>query len=76
MIWVIDIITLYKNGIAYPFEDASSGEKHFIYELVSIANNIKNNALILVDEPEISMHPNWQMRYISTLGKRDGILYL
>lgn len=60
-------LTLYKNGIAYPFEDASSGEKHFIYELVSIANNIKNNALILVDEPEISMHPNWQMRYISTL---------
>lgn len=60
-------LILYKNDVAYPFEDASSGEKHFIYEMVSIASNIEDNTLILVDEPEISMHPNWQMKYIGTL---------
>lgn len=60
-------LILYKNDVAYPFEDASSGEKHFIYEMVSIASSIEDNTLILVDEPEISMHPNWQMKYIGTL---------
>lgn len=62
----VDLI-LYKNETEYPLESASSGEKHFIYEVVSIANNIENNSLILIDEPEISMHPNWQMKYITTL---------
>lgn len=60
-------VILYKNNVPYPFENASSGEKHFIYEVTNIASKIENNSLILIDEPEISMHPNWQMKYISTL---------
>ena len=60
-------VILYKNNVPYPFENASSGEKHFIYEVTNIASKIENTSLILIDEPEISMHPNWQMKYISTL---------
>ena len=60
---------LYKNGEGYSFEEASSGEKHIIYTATSIARYICDNSLILIDEPEISLHPNWQMKYISFLKK-------
>jgi len=26
---------------------------------------IKTNSLVFIDEPEISLHPNWQMQYLS-----------
>lgn len=58
---------LYKNGYRYSFDESSSGEKHILYAFLSIARYIKNNSLILIDEPEISLHPNWQMLYISFL---------
>ncbi|RPF47682.1 putative ATP-binding protein involved in virulence [Hydrogenoanaerobacterium saccharovorans] len=60
-------LCFYKNKDIFPFEFASSGEKHFIFEMVSILANIKSHSIILIDEPEISMHPNWQLKYISGL---------
>ena len=27
----------------------------------------KNNSLILIDEPDTSLHPNWQMKYVHNL---------
>lgn len=56
---------LYKDGHKYSFEDSSSGEKHILYAFLNIARHIQENSLILIDEPEISLHPNWQMMYIS-----------
>jgi predicted ATPase len=53
----------------FDFEFASSGEKHLIFTLVNIASRIKQNSLILIDEPELSLHPNWQMKYINMLKK-------
>ena len=66
---IIKDITLhvYKNGQRYSFEECSSGEKHILYAFLNIARYIHENSLILIDEPEISLHPNWQMRYISAL---------
>lgn len=58
---------LYKKGERFSFDNASSGEKHIIYSFVSIFNSIEENSLILIDEPEISLHPNWQIKYISFL---------
>ena len=60
---------LYKNGEVYSFEEASSGEKHILYMTTSIARYICDNSIILIDEPEISLHPNWQMKYINFLKK-------
>ncbi|WP_312633982.1 AAA family ATPase [Pseudescherichia sp.] len=48
---------------------ASSGEQCILLSLLGIAANISNNTLILIDEPEISLHPEWQERYISLLMK-------
>lgn len=52
---------------SFDFENTSSGEKHFLYTMISIASKIEANSLILIDEPEISLHPNWQTRYVSEL---------
>ena len=46
---------------------ASSGEQCILLSLLGIATHICNNSLILIDEPEISLHPEWQEKYISLL---------
>lgn len=40
-----------------------------IFALSGIMNNISKNSLVLIDEPEISLHPEWQIKYISLLKK-------
>lgn len=60
-------IYFYKKNEKISFEDCSSGEKHIIFAFTSIAVNISKDSIILIDEPEISLHPNWQMQYIHLL---------
>jgi predicted ATPase len=45
----------------------SSGEFHYFSTVIAICGSIKNDSLILIDEPETSLHPNWQMNYINHL---------
>lgn len=45
-------------------QDMSSGEFHFFSTMVGLLAAVKENSLILIDEPEISLHPNWQMKYL------------
>jgi len=48
---------------------ASSGEQCMLVMMLGIAGYIEDNALIFIDEPEISLHPLWQEKFISTLIK-------
>lgn len=48
---------------------ASSGEQSVFLSLLGIASYIKNDFLVLVDEPEICLHPSWQEKYIELLIK-------
>ena len=66
---IIKSITLYmsKHNHWYSFDDSSSGEKHVLYSVLNIARYLKDDSLVMIDEPEISLHPNWQMLYISFL---------
>lgn len=54
---------------SYSYEGASSGEAHFLTSIIGILATIKENSLILIDEPEISLHPNWQMKYMDFISK-------
>ena len=47
--------------------EASSGEQAVLLTLLGIAAEIEDNSLVLLDEPEISLHPEWQERIISLL---------
>lgn len=43
-----------------PFSELSSGEQQMLALLVKLAVSATPNALILIDEPEISLHVSWQ----------------
>ncbi|MFP3122602.1 ATP-binding protein [Ectobacillus funiculus] len=56
-----------KKRQFFKVEHASSGENHILYEMINILSHVKNNSLMLIDEPEINLHPNWQYKYIELL---------
>lgn len=52
--------------------DASSGELSILATFLSLAATIEDGSLILIDEPEISLHPAWQRTYIDLLNRAFG----
>ncbi|MBO8131283.1 MAG: AAA family ATPase [Candidatus Marinimicrobia bacterium] len=53
-------ITLKKDGKEFSLSQASSGEKEIMNFLLGIfALNI-SNGLIIIDEPDLHLHPQWQ----------------
>ena len=46
----------------------SSGQWQLLTGLLNVAVQINDNSLVLIDEPENSLHPEWQREYINMLG--------
>ncbi|EOD7313683.1 ATP-binding protein [Proteus mirabilis] len=65
----LDTISLKKTKSSeeLEIEKASSGEQSVIMNILGISSVIKDNSLILIDEPEVCLHPEWQERYIQLL---------
>jgi predicted ATPase len=61
------IIKVLKNNKTYGLEEISSGEYSYLFSMVNLISYIEENSLIVVDEPEISLHPNWQIEYMNNL---------
>ncbi|MFC4739993.1 AAA family ATPase [Flavobacterium ponti] len=59
-----EIMVYRKNGSSFDINRGSSGEINVFTSLISLACVIEDYSLILIDEPEISLHPNWQMKYL------------
>ncbi|MEG4347887.1 AAA family ATPase [Microcoleus sp. A003_D6] len=47
--------------------DLSSGEQHELVMLYELLFNVKPNSLILIDEPELSLHVAWQVQFLTDL---------
>ena len=60
-------INVVKQGTGFKFENSSSGETHLLCQFIGIMADIRHNSLILIDEPENSSHPDWQMSYVGWL---------
>lgn len=60
-------IYLNKENELFPLSQASSGELSFIALLVHITFCVCNNSFIFIDEPENSLHPEWQRNYFNFL---------
>ncbi len=60
-------IAFRKSDKYLTLENSSSGEYHFISGFIGLLAKLKQNSLVLIDEPENSLHPNWQMKYITLL---------
>ncbi|WP_165971589.1 ATP-binding protein [Cupriavidus sp. L7L] len=58
-----------KNGRRTPFADLSSGERQILGTFTRLFRHAENGSVVVIDEPEISLHPSWQIRYIPTLLK-------
>ena len=60
--------TLNRNNNEIDCNQVSSGEFNMLSILMSVVLSAGNqNLLVLLDEPEISQHPNWQMSIIDKL---------
>lgn len=72
-------IQLKKQGATFLVGNASSGERELLTYLFSIyALNVRD-ALIIVDEPELHLHPKWQRTLLSlfaTLSEKTGNQFL
>ncbi|WP_406819529.1 AAA family ATPase [Pseudomonas sp. KnCO4] len=58
-----------QDGIKVDLLSASSGEMSLVTAFLGLASVIQDGSLILIDEPEVSLHPEWQSGYIDLLQK-------
>lgn len=56
-----------KNGATIPIDNLSTGEKQIVFRGCYLLKNNKqlSGAAIMVDEPELSMHPKWQKKILN-----------
>lgn len=72
-------VTFHKQGIGIPSDEMSSGEFAMLSTVLSISAAANDpHTLVLLDEPELSLHPNWQMTLIDNLDRalKDKVCHL
>ena len=70
---------IFKNfkGDKLFIKDLSAGEKQLFYRATYLSALNLNNCIILVDEPELSLHPTWQkniLKLYDNIGKNNQII--
>ncbi len=56
-----------SSGNVIPLERLSSGEQHELVLFYRLLFDVKSDSLILIDEPEISLHVTWQRKFLNDL---------
>lgn len=60
-----------ESGVTFFFEgqpkELSSGQRLFAYIVINILGAIRRNSLILVDEPELFLHPTLEIQFVDML---------
>jgi predicted ATP-binding protein involved in virulence len=72
-------LPIFKNsaGKVFNIKELSSGEKQLFIRTMALRMLNANNSIILIDEPEISMHPKWQQRIMKVyenIGENNQII--
>lgn len=70
--------TLYRHdNMQVELLDLSSGELNLLSGFLGLAANLEDGCVVLIDEPENSLHPEWQLRYVEMLSavlrSRNGV---
>ena len=55
------------NNVPLELDALSSGEQHELVLLYDLLFKVAPNTLVLVDEPELSLHVGWQKRFLPDL---------
>lgn len=60
------VVIFEKHGIEIPIDVLSTGEKQIVFRGAYLLRNINvlQNSTIMIDEPELSMHPLWQKKIL------------
>ena len=74
-----EILPIFTNlsGDKFDINELSSGEKQLFLRTLAIKMLNPENSIILIDEPELSLHPKWQQRIIDVyrkIGKNNQII--
>lgn len=63
-------VVFYKQGNPIASEEMSSGEFAMLSMVLSVSTAANDaHTLVLLDEPELSLHPNWQMSFIDNMDR-------
>lgn len=54
---------------SYELVDLSSGELGTLLRFTKLVTEIERNSIVLIDEPELHLHPSWMISYIYRLKK-------
>ncbi len=54
----------HKSGKEFDIQGLSSGEKQLFFRIMAVKMFEAHNSILLVDEPEISLHPAWQQKIL------------
>ena len=60
-------VFIIKDETTLPPEKLSSGEQHELVLLYELLFKVKPGSLILIDEPELSLHIAWQLEFLEDL---------
>ncbi|HCD1894731.1 TPA: ATP-binding protein, partial [Klebsiella pneumoniae] len=61
------LIKMNDSGEEIKYNLLSSGERQLLYILIKSANACLEDTVLLMDEPEISLHLTWQEKLITTI---------
>jgi predicted ATP-binding protein involved in virulence len=61
------VFTSTRTGNDIPISGLSSGEQHELVLFFQLLFNTESESLLLIDEPEISLHISWQNQFINDL---------
>lgn len=58
-----DVRVFRPSGTPLAVSHASSGEQQLLCSLLGLAGSLRNDSIVLIDEPELSLHPKWQIEF-------------
>jgi predicted ATP-dependent endonuclease of OLD family len=64
---IIKSIWFERNGEPINILDMSSGELSLLFRFVNILEEVEDNSVVIIDEPEIHLHPRWLMKYFNLI---------
>ena len=62
-------LSVQRDGETIALDQLSSGEQHELVLLYDLAFRVRPSTLVLIDEPELSLHPVWQQQFLGDIMK-------
>lgn len=63
---------LLKDGLEIEIDTISSGEREIVNFIFGLFLEELNDGIVIIDEPELHLHPNWQKKLIQILKEETG----